>query len=83
MVIIDTEQLQSVLKAAIIEINNEIAKSNGKAERADKLYSINKVRIRLGKSHSTVKKAVKNGLIKTTADGQISESAINEYLRKN
>ena len=49
----------------------------------DKLYSINEIAKRLGCHHSTIKKKVLSGLIKTTKDGLISETAINEYLNKN
>ena len=44
------------------------------------LFSINKVSKILGRSHTTIKKLVKNGIIKTTKDGMITEQAINEYL---
>lgn len=83
MVITDLTELKTALKAAMIELNEETARSNQKAATADNLYSINVVRKRLNKAHATVKKLVANGMIKSTRNGQISEAAINEYLQKS
>lgn len=71
--------LRKAVKAAIRELNEETAKE----KQSDKLYTINQVRLRLGKSHKTIKNLVLAGLIKATASGLISEAAINEYLQKS
>jgi len=75
----DLAEIKIVVKAAILELEAEKAKS----KESDKLYTINEVRKRLGKAHSTIKKLVAKGMIKTTIDGLISEAAINEYLQKS
>lgn len=57
---------------------HERRKNQGKPEP---IYTINQVAKRLHLSHSTVKSRIHSGMIKTTLDGRIPESAINEYLR--
>lgn len=79
MVITDLAEIKNALKEAILELNEETAREN----RSDKLYTINEVRKRLGKAHTTIKNLVKNGYIKTTKDGLITEAALNEYLQKS
>ena len=49
--------------------------------RGVKCYTINAIAKRLGKNHSTIKKMVKSGLIKSTKSGLITEQGINEYLQ--
>ena len=46
-----------------------------------KLYTVNAIAKKLGISHSTVKSIIRNGLLKTTADGRIAESELNNYLK--
>lgn len=74
-----TSVIRSVVKSAMKELNEETAKER----QYDKLYTINQVRIRLGKSHKTIKNLVKDGIISSTASGLISEASINEYLQKS
>lgn len=83
IILTDHSELKSALKAAMIELNEELATEKLKAAQVDKLYTINEVRKRLGKAHATIKKLVAKGLIKTTIDGLITEAAINEYLQKS
>jgi len=52
-----------------------------KQRHGEKCYTINAIAKRLGKNHSTIKKMVKSGLIKSTKSGLITEQAINEYLQ--
>jgi len=52
-----------------------------KRRKGEKCYTINAVAKRLGKNHSTIKKMVKSGLIKSTASGLITERFINDYLQ--
>ncbi len=77
-VIPDLNEIKNAVKMAILEIEAEKEKS----KEFEKLYTINEVRLRLGKAHNTIKKLVKTGYIKTTKDGLISEAALNEYLQK-
>ena len=75
-IILTTEQeLSNALKSVLIEHDKE-----KEAMQPCKVYTINQVAKILGKAHATVKKLVKNGLIKCTRDGLISEKEINEYL---
>jgi IS30 family transposase len=48
---------------------------------SEKCYTINAVAKRLGRNHSTIKKMVRSGLIKSTKNGLITEVAINDYLQ--
>ncbi len=78
--------MSEIILTTKMELHNEIIaalqdfdkiKSKGQPQ---KLYSINNVAKKLGKAHSTVKKLVSAGIIKTTKSGLISENALNEYL---
>ena len=70
------------LEKAVISAIKKVEKEKQDQEGGQKLYTINQVRKRLGKAHGTIKKLTKLGFIKTTKDGLISESAINDYLQK-
>ncbi len=83
IVITELSELKKALKDVLIEANLQLENERVKALNADKLYTINEVRKRLGKAHNTVKKLVKAGYIKSTKDGLISEAAINEYLQRS
>lgn len=83
MVITDMAELKTALKEAMIELNEETANEKKRASQVDRLYTVNEVRKRLGKAHSTIKKLIAKGLIRTTIDGLITEAAINEYLQKS
>jgi len=83
MVITDLSELKLALKAAMIELNEETASEKAKAATADRLYTVNEVRKRLGKAHATIKKLISKGMLKTTIDGLITEASINEYLQKS
>lgn len=71
------DELKEALKMALKEFDEEKLKNS-----PEKVYSINAVSKMIGKAHATVKKLVKAGYLKTTADGLILESSINEYLQK-
>ncbi len=75
IIVITQESLEVFIDKAI----NKALKANMPKE-PEKLYTINQVAKKLGLAHSTIKKKVTAGIIKTTVDGHIPESAINEYL---
>ena len=75
VIVTQEKEIKEILKAALHEIEKEKA-----ADTPDKLYTINQVAKRLGRAHDTINKLTKRGVIKTTKDGLITESAINEYL---
>ena len=77
VIVIQKNEIKEILKSAIYEIENE-----RESLLPDKLFTINQVAKRLGRAHETIKKLVKAGIIKSTKDGLITESAINEYLNK-
>lgn len=77
VIVTSKEELNEILENIILRIDEK--KKRGKGE---KLYYINQVARMLGKAHETVKKMVKNGTIRSTKDGLIPESAIEEYLNK-
>jgi hypothetical protein len=78
LILANMDDIKKALREVILEL-----KSEEKAlQTGDTLYSINQVRKRLGKAHKTISNLVKKGLLKTTIDGLISETAINEYLKK-
>lgn len=70
---LSNQELKRIVKDALREVVNENRKP-------PKLYSINKVAKMLGRSHTTIKKQVESGQIKSTPDGLIPEDAIEEYL---
>ena len=48
----------------------------------EETFSINQVAKRLGRSHSTIKRLIETGLLKTTTDQRrVSAFSLNEYLR--
>jgi len=72
----DNESLESIMLNALKKFEAE--KQNSVSDT--RLYSINQVKQITGRSHATIKKLVENGIIKVTADGQISQSELNKYL---
>lgn len=74
---ITPDGLKSLVKQAL----NEHDKEKLNSQTSTKIYSFNQVKNILGCSHTTVKKLVKEGVLKTTADQRrIPAWAINEYL---
>jgi len=65
------------LKVAVFEALNEYESK----KESDKLYTVNSIAKRLGKSHKTISKLVSNGFIKTTKSGLIPENEIENYLK--
>lgn len=71
------------IKEAVGEAVENFFHEKEKKEASHNLLSVNQVRLKLGKSHSTVKKLIKNGTIKATADGRfVTEEEIKKYLKK-
>ncbi len=68
-------ELKTLIKTALTEHQEEQKKLLG-----EKLYTINQVRILLGRGHQTIKNLCENGKIRTTKSGLIPESALLEYL---
>lgn len=64
------------------ELSNKIKREIKDPEEI-KLYTINQVAKKLGKSFRTVRKWVKSGILKTTKSGLITEDFLNEYLKGN
>jgi acyl-CoA reductase-like NAD-dependent aldehyde dehydrogenase len=51
-----------------------------KRKNANRIYCINQVAKLLHKNHRTIQKLCSEGFIKTTADGKISQAALDDYL---
>jgi len=51
-------------------------------DQVEKTYSINQVARLLGRSHKKISDLVANGILATTPDNRIYESAIREYNKK-
>lgn len=75
VIVTQKEDIVDILKTAMTEIEKE---KNG--DMPDKLYTINQIAKRLGRAHETINKLVKRGMLRTTKDGLITESAFREYL---
>ena len=75
IILITKNELRNLIKEVLIEHDAEKA-----SKLPEKLLTINKVAKMLGKSHATIKKYVDNGTIKTTKNGFILPSSINEFL---
>lgn len=72
------QDIKCLMKDAITEHEKEKAVNVS----LTKVFSFNQVAKKLGVSHSTVKKLVKEGILKTTADQRkIPAWAVNEYLQ--
>lgn len=70
------EELKSEILSALTDF--ELQK---KKNQPSKLYTINQVSKKLGKAHTTIKKYVQAGIIRSTKNGLIPEDAIDEYLK--
>lgn len=77
IVILTKAELKELIKSAYLEVEKE-----KELERPTKLYTINEVAKRLGRAHETINKLVKSGVIRSTKDGLITKSAINDYLNQ-
>jgi len=78
-VIVTTRQeLSEVIESVMKKI--EAQKSKGVGE---KLYYVNQIAKLTSKSHATISKLVKNGTIRSTKDGLIPESAVEDWLSKH
>jgi len=78
LVLVQGADLKKMIKEVFKEVETE-----KKQSQPGKIYTINQVAKKIGKSHYTVKKLVQGGLIATTKNGLITESALNDYLRPN
>jgi excisionase family DNA binding protein len=52
-----------------------------KGMNRDKTYTVNQIAKRLGVSHATITKRIREELIHTTTDGRITEAEVENYLR--
>ena len=69
------------LKKQLLEALEEFEQR--KREQApEKVFTVNQVARLLGMAHATVKKKVLRGIIRSTPDGLIPASALDEYLQK-
>lgn len=83
IIITNPEEFDSFLNRAVKSAIKELQDEKEKEKESDKLFTINQVRKRLGKAHSTIGKLMSKGLLKTTKSGLISEASLREYLQNN
>ena len=72
LILTNREDLKAIVKEAIQELETE---------RQPKIYTINQARKICNLSHSTLKKHIAAGLIKTTKDNRITAIELNEFLK--
>ena len=80
LVILTEEEFKETVSSSVKLALSEYDK-NREAKEPEKLYTINQVANKLGMSHSTVKKRINEGYIRTSKDGRIPQSSLTEYLR--
>jgi excisionase family DNA binding protein len=73
----DKESRQEIKEVVVSALEEFFKKLN-----RDKTFTVNQIAKRLGVSHATITKRIREGLIVTTIDGRISEDEIEKYLRK-
>ena len=80
--LIPSSEFLHEIKAAVAE---EIKKQfqTQKQQTGEQLFYIAQVAKKLNRSHATIKKLVASGVIRSTKNGMISESAIEEFLKGN
>ncbi len=73
------DDFKQMIKECILEVKKELKQQVDE----NTTYSINKVAKELHRSHTTIKKLVMSGQIKTTIDGRrITAAELNRYLAK-
>jgi hypothetical protein len=85
IMILEEGEIRSMdIKEIIVEIENVVKRCltehDGKATAGHKLLTINKVAKRLSRGHTTIKKLIAHGVLKSTQDGKVTEAALAEYL---
>jgi hypothetical protein len=74
-IVLQSPELKEIMIEAILEVQKREEKKQG-----EPLFTINQVRKRFKKSHRTIKKLVEAGILRSTPNGLIPLSAIEEYL---
>jgi len=80
LVVIEKEELIQTINSSVLKALSEFDKQRNR-NNSDETFTVNQVAKKLGMSHSTVKKRINQGYIKTSKDGRISERSIQEYLQ--
>jgi len=75
-VTLEKSDLERTMKQAV----KEGVKLYKEEENRKKLYTINEVRLLLGKSHKKVSQMVKEGILKATANNLIPQQELDRYL---
>jgi hypothetical protein len=75
VLIYSIQDIKTALKEAIREVEEEKAKT-----AIEPLYTINQVRLKTGKAHATIRKLVREGMIRSTRNGLIPKSALEEFI---
>lgn len=81
IVVIPVNELRNLLIDVQTELENRKQTQKRDKEERETLYTVNEVAKRLRRAHSTIKRLVAQGVLRSTPDGLISEKAINDYLK--
>jgi len=79
LVILTEDRIKALIKEVFRELK---AEERNRKKKKLKSYSINQARKILGRAHKTVSHLVATGVIESTADGRITEEALEKYLNK-
>lgn len=80
LLLLNPEELESTVKKCVKESLAEF-ENEKKLKNGEPLYTVNQVRLKLKKSHHSIKKFIQNGILRTTSNGLIPESAIEDFLK--
>ena len=75
IIVCQPEELRQLVMEAVMEADMQRQKA-----RPEKLLTINQVAKQLGKAHQTIKKYVEEGIIRSTPNGLIPNSAIEDFI---
>ena len=82
MYLIPSEECLREIRQAIADEFEKI-KQEARHQQGEQLFYIAQVAKRLRKSHKTIKNLVLSGVIRSTKNGMIPESAVEEFLKGN
>lgn len=81
IMILERDQVEKLIKSNVIAAMKQFEQEKNNAESQSVTYTINQVAKRLGRSHTTISKLVKIGVLKVTQDNQILAWSLDEYLK--
>ena len=77
-----SESLREIRQVIADEVKKQFQEQKHQTG-GERLYYVNQIAQMLHKSHKTVKKMVLAGILRSTKNGMIPESAVEEFLKGN